>query len=95
LPSRPGELPRPSADYVAAVIALNAVTPEGVAEAASRFIDNFRLAAGPNSAFDEAAWATLGRAFAERPRRRDSRWGHHADISDFLRVWAQCVTPQN
>ncbi|MDR5760680.1 alpha/beta hydrolase [Caballeronia sp. LZ035] len=61
---RAGELPRPSADYVAHVIALNASAPVSAEALAQRFVDNFRLAAGPRSPFDEPAWLTLGRAYA-------------------------------
>lgn len=69
-PVREGELPRPSADYVAQVIALNATAPANEDEIATRFIENFRLAKGPRSPFDEAAWQALGRAFAQRPALR-------------------------
>ncbi|SAK77271.1 Alpha/beta hydrolase [Caballeronia pedi] len=69
-PERPGELPRPAAGYVANVIALNAHAPTSVGEVATRFIENFRLAAGPRSPFDESAWQKLGQAFAERPLLR-------------------------
>lgn len=69
-PERPGELPRPAADYIANVIALNAHPPTSVEEVATRFIENFRLAAGPRSPFDESAWQRLGKAFAERPLLR-------------------------
>jgi pimeloyl-ACP methyl ester carboxylesterase len=65
-----GELPRPSSDYVARVLALNATAPATIDEIAMRFVDNFRLAAGPRSPFDEESWQTLGRAFAELPLRR-------------------------
>jgi pimeloyl-ACP methyl ester carboxylesterase len=68
--ARAGELPRPSADYVAKVIALNASPPASVDEIATRFVENFRLAAGPRSPFDERAWRSLGHAFAERPLQR-------------------------
>ncbi|MDR5881577.1 alpha/beta hydrolase [Caballeronia sp. LZ032] len=61
---RAGELPRPSADYVAQVIALNASAPVTAEERAQRFVDNFRLAAGPRSPFDEAAWLALAHAYA-------------------------------
>jgi pimeloyl-ACP methyl ester carboxylesterase len=67
-----GELPRPSSDYVARVLALNATAPTTINEVAERFVENFRLAAGPRSPFDEESWQTLGRAFAELPlQRRD------------------------
>jgi pimeloyl-ACP methyl ester carboxylesterase len=66
----PGALPRPCAGYVEKVIALNAIPPTSVDDIATRFIENFRLAAGPRSPFDERAWQSLGRAFAERPLLR-------------------------
>jgi pimeloyl-ACP methyl ester carboxylesterase len=62
-----GELPRPSSDYVARVLALNATAPATIDEVAERFVENFRLAAGPQSPFDEESWQKLGRAFAELP----------------------------
>jgi pimeloyl-ACP methyl ester carboxylesterase len=64
-PVRAGELPRPSPEYVAHVIALNANPPQDMREMANRFVENFRLAKGPRSPFDEEAWQALGRAFAE------------------------------
>jgi pimeloyl-ACP methyl ester carboxylesterase len=69
-PVRDRELPRPCADYVAKVIALNAKAPVGEREVAERFVENFRLAKGPRSPFDEDAWQALGQAFAERPALR-------------------------
>lgn len=68
--SREGELPRPSPDYVAKVLALNASAPLTIDEVAERFVENFRLAAGPRSPFDEDGWQALGRAFAELPLAR-------------------------
>lgn len=70
VPIEEGELSRPSMDYVAQVIALNASAPVDTAEIAQRFVENFRLAKGPRSPFDENAWQTLGRALAERPTLR-------------------------
>ncbi|MDR5782352.1 alpha/beta hydrolase [Caballeronia sp. LZ065] len=70
LTPRAGELPRPSADYVAQVIALNASAPVTAEALAQRFVDNFRLAAGPRSPFDEHTWLTLGRAYAAQLMRR-------------------------
>jgi pimeloyl-ACP methyl ester carboxylesterase len=69
-PPRHGELSRPAADYVAAVIALNAVKPANDEEAAIQFVENFRLAKGPESPFDESAWLEMGRAVAGRWRLR-------------------------
>lgn len=69
-PPKPGQLPRPSPEYVAQVIALNSQAAEGVEAGARRFADNFRLAKGQASPFDEAHWRALGRAFAERPLLR-------------------------
>lgn len=69
-PVRTSGLPRPSAEYVAQVIALNAKAPRDAREVANRFVENFRLAKGARSPFDEDAWQALGRAFAERPLLR-------------------------
>ena len=92
LPPRTDELSRPSSDYVAAVIALNATPPTGVAEAATRFVENFRLASGPKAPFDEIAWAALGRDFAERPMlRSDGLTAAVANNSHHAR--AQAATP--
>jgi pimeloyl-ACP methyl ester carboxylesterase len=70
VPPIQGELPRPSPDYVAKVLALNATAPTTIEEVARRFVENFRLAAGPRSPFDEESWGELGRAFAALPLRR-------------------------
>ena len=70
---RLGELPRPSPEYVLKVIALNAEPPKDEREVARRFVENFRLAKGPRSPFDEVAWQALGRAFAALPSLRDDR----------------------
>jgi pimeloyl-ACP methyl ester carboxylesterase len=69
-PVRTGELPRPSSEYVARVIALNAIPPRDTHEVANRFVENFRLAKGPRSPFVEDAWQALGQAFAERLLQR-------------------------
>jgi pimeloyl-ACP methyl ester carboxylesterase len=69
-PARANELSRPSAEYVARVIALNANAPLDANEVAHRFVENFRLAKGARSPFDEDAWQALGHAFAERPSLR-------------------------
>jgi pimeloyl-ACP methyl ester carboxylesterase len=91
-PPKPDELPRPSPDYVAQVIALNATPANGVEAGARRFADNFRLAKGPASPFDEAAWQALGRAFAERPlQRADGLTAVIANNSNNTR--AQMATP--
>jgi pimeloyl-ACP methyl ester carboxylesterase len=79
-PVRAGELPRPSPDYVAQVIALNSSSPHNTRELAHRFVENFRLAKGPRSPFDEEAWQVLGRAFAERPLLRHD--GQTPDIAN-------------
>jgi pimeloyl-ACP methyl ester carboxylesterase len=65
-PVRAGELPRPSPKDIAEVIALNAKAPRDTSEVASRFVENFRLAKGERSPFDEHAWQALGRAVAKR-----------------------------
>jgi pimeloyl-ACP methyl ester carboxylesterase len=46
------------------VIALNAKPPVTEEEVARRFVENFRLASGASSPFDEDAWLALGRAVA-------------------------------
>jgi hypothetical protein len=70
VPVRAGGLSRPSGDYVAQVTALNAAAPRSTDEIANRFVEDFRLAKGPCSPFDEDAWQALGQAFAERPSLR-------------------------
>lgn len=62
------QLSRPSPDYVRAVIALNHTPAESEEAVAIRFMENFRLAAGPTSPFDEAFWLRMGRAVAGRTR---------------------------
>jgi pimeloyl-ACP methyl ester carboxylesterase len=91
-PPRPGELPRPAAEYVAAVIALNAVAPTSEDETAIQFVENFRLAKGAASPFDEAAWMALGRAMAGRAKlRADGRTAKMANHGNHMR--AQMATP--
>jgi pimeloyl-ACP methyl ester carboxylesterase len=93
LPPEDGALPPPSPAYVRAVIALNAAPPKGSEAAAVRFMENFRLAAGARSPFDEAAWLALGRAVAERPlARRDGLTAAVANNSNHAR--AQAATPE-
>lgn len=76
-PEIAGGLPRPAAEYVQAVIALNRLPPESDEAAAERFRENFRLAAGPKSPFDTDFWLSLGRAVAaRRPARRASMANH-------------------
>ncbi|MFC3182263.1 alpha/beta fold hydrolase [Cypionkella sinensis] len=70
LDPEPGALPQPAAAYVAEVIALNAVAPQGAADIARSFVENFRLAKGPASPFDEAFWADLGAQVAAIPEQR-------------------------
>ncbi|MFM0335474.1 alpha/beta fold hydrolase [Paraburkholderia fungorum] len=92
-PVRAGELPRPSAEYVAQVIALNANAPRDASEVANRFVENFRLAKGPRSPFVEDAWQALGRAFAERPLlRQDGLTPAMANNSNH--ALAQKATPE-
>jgi pimeloyl-ACP methyl ester carboxylesterase len=67
-PSADGHLPRPSPSYVGAVIALNRIPAECEDAVAIRFMENFRLAAGPASPFDETFWLNLGRAVAGKTR---------------------------
>lgn len=70
---QPGTLSRPAPDYVAAVIALNAAAPQTEAETARQFVENFRLAKGPDSPFDEDTWQALGREVAAISRLRSDR----------------------
>lgn len=67
-PPADGQLPRPSPEYVRAVIALNHRHAGSDEAVAIRFMENFRLAAGPKSPFDDAFWLSLGRAVAGRTR---------------------------
>lgn len=91
-PLRDGELPRPCADYVAKIIALNAKAPVDTNEVAERFVENFRLAKGVRSPFDEDAWQALGRAFAERRAlRKDGMTAAMANNSNH--ALAQKATP--
>lgn len=88
-PEMPGELPRPAADYVSAVIELNSRPAADDEETATRFMENFRLAAGPRSAFDEAFWLELGRAVAARKRGSEAaKMANHSNHSK-----AQMATP--
>lgn len=66
IPAVAGELPQPASDYVKAVIALNETRVSSDEEAAVRFMENFRLAAGPTSPFDEDFWLELGTKVACR-----------------------------
>ena len=92
-PVRAGELPRPSAKYIAEVIAMNAKAPRDTSEVASRFVENFRLAKGERSPFDEHAWQALGRAVAERPLlRQDGLTPAMANNSNH--ALAQKATPE-
>lgn len=79
-PARPGELPRPSKDYVRAVIALNRSPTRSQEDVAIRFMENFRLAAGDTSPFDEDFWFALGRVVAERTRQ-DAKVANHSNHS--------------
>lgn len=91
-PPQAGGLSQPAPDYVAAVIALNSVTPQTEAEAARQFVENFRLAKGQESPFDEAAWQKLGEDVAAIPRRRsDKLSARMANNSNHRR--AQMATP--
>ncbi|QYZ68570.1 alpha/beta fold hydrolase [Neotabrizicola shimadae] len=88
----PGDLPRPAADYVAKVIALNSEAPRDEAETARQFVENFRLAKGPDSPFDEGFWADLGaRVAALALRRADGLTARMANNSNHRR--AQMATP--
>jgi pimeloyl-ACP methyl ester carboxylesterase len=87
-PEIPGELPRPAPDYVRAVIALNSAAETSDAAVAERFMENFRLAAGGRSPFDEPFWRSLGHAVATR------RHGPHAAMANHSNhAKAQMATP--
>lgn len=93
LAPEPDALPQPAFDYVAEVIALNAVAPQGAAEIARAFVDNFRLAKGPASPFAEAFWADLGAKVAAIPERRgDGQVTRMANSSNHRK--AQMATPE-
>ena len=70
VPERAGELPRPARSYVEAVIALNSSVGASDDAAALNFVENFRLAKGPLSPFDETDWLRMGLAVANLPRLR-------------------------
>lgn len=73
-------LPPPTPEFVAGVIALNAAPPANDAEAVAQLVGNFRLAAGPASAFDEAFWHDLmTRMVAQRNTRPD---GEVAEVAN-------------
>lgn len=91
-PARPGELPRPERAYVDAVIALNSVGVETEEEVARQFVENFRLAKGPVSPFDEHDWLKMGQAIAARPRLRSD--GQHTKMANHSNhSMAQKATP--
>ncbi len=79
-PAREGQLPRPAAEYVSAVISLNSSPAGSDEEIAIRFMENFRLAAGSRSPFDETFWLILGRAMAKRTRS-DAKMANHSNHS--------------
>jgi pimeloyl-ACP methyl ester carboxylesterase len=84
---REGELPRPSADFVAQASALNAAPATSPEEVAARFVENFRLAKGARSPFDEEAWRELGRRVAAVPLlRRDGVTAAMATNSNHTRA---------
>ena len=86
-PRREGELPRPSADFVARASALNAAPLTTPDEVAARFVENFRLAKGARSPFDEEAWRELGRRVAAVPLlRRDGVTAAMATNSNHTRA---------
>ena len=72
-PVREGELPRPSAEFVVQALALNATPPATPEDVATQFVENFRLAKGPRSPFDEQAWRALGQRVAAVPSLRRDR----------------------
>jgi pimeloyl-ACP methyl ester carboxylesterase len=89
---RPGALPPPDPAFVAGVIAVNATAPRSDAEAVTQLVDNFRLAKGPVSPFDERYWQDVMRRFVERPQSRpDGRSAKVANHGNHAR--AQAATP--
>jgi len=80
-PEEPGQLPRPAPDYVRAVIALNSVPAQSDEDAARRFVENFRLAAGPKSPFDEGFWLAMGRAVVARRHAELAKMANHSNHS--------------
>ncbi len=91
-PVREGELPRPARSYVDAVIALNSVASASDKEVAHNFVENFRLAKGALSPFNEDDWFQMGRAMAALPTLREdrlqARLANHSNHSK-----AQMATP--
>jgi pimeloyl-ACP methyl ester carboxylesterase len=77
-PAKKGQLPRPRADYVSAVILLNSSPTKSEEDVAVRFMENFRLAAGPTSPFDENFWLALGRTVARRTPS-DAKVANHSN----------------
>lgn len=89
---RPGALPPPDPAFVAGVIAANAQAPAGDAEAVTQLVDNFRLAKGPVSPFDEDFWRVIMQRVVARPRSRsDGRVAKMANHGNHAR--AQAATP--
>ncbi len=80
-PARPGQLPPPDPDYVSAVISLNSTPTQSDEDVAERFMQNFRLAAGPKSSFDEDFWLALGHGVAKRRRAQHAKMANHSNHS--------------
>ncbi len=74
---------------MAGVIAVNARPPASDAEAVTQLVENFRLAKGPVSPFDEPFWRALMTRFVERPKaRRDGRTAKVANHGNHSRAQA-------
>ncbi|WP_160003891.1 alpha/beta fold hydrolase [Rhizobium sp. 18055] len=78
-PPKSNALPGPAANYVQAVISLNSAPACTDTEVAERFVENFRLAAGPKSPFDQASWNAIGDAFAFRRLGQRAAMANHSN----------------
>jgi pimeloyl-ACP methyl ester carboxylesterase len=80
-PDKAGQLPRPAADYVRAVVSLNSTPATSDEEIAERFMENFRLAAGGKSPFNRDFWLAMGRAVAARKHSQHAKMANHSNHS--------------
>lgn len=98
-----GALPAPAAAYVTSVTTLNRTPAFSDDEVAGRFVENFRLAAGPRSPFNETYWNAMGKAFAIRRYMERATMANHSNHSraqaatrsltanDLARLSTQCL----
>jgi len=70
LAPRDGALPQPDPAFIAGVIAINAQPAANEDDAVTQLVENFRLAKGPRSPFDEGFWRALMGRMVELPRLR-------------------------